>query len=132
MELPITWLGCFLVWLGRIMMLSVVSAGLPKSCADLVDRSANIEVMFNNGNEAVCDNNNVILYVGCFLGFPIELPRRKKLYLLCNNERPDEHICSDSKSDAKISIKNQTMGCINKALCVRCITLDLNNVKRKY
>ena len=41
---------------------------LTKDTHDFKDRSSNLEVMLDDGNEAVCDDGNVNLYADCILG----------------------------------------------------------------
>lgn len=55
--------------------------GLAKDTHDLDDRSSNLEVVFNDCNETVCDNRNVYLYSDCVLGFS---PKSFDLKMLLN------------------------------------------------
>ena len=49
--------------------------------------------------------------------YPPELPLREELYYLCKNECPYMHICSDFKSDAKISISKPGQGIVGLKRC---------------
>ena len=45
---------------------------LTKDTHDFKDWSSNLEVMLDDGNEAVCDDGNVNLYADCILGLSPE------------------------------------------------------------
>ena len=88
-ELPIIWLSSNLERLEQVLDAVRGERRLTKDTHDFKDWSANLEVVFDDGNEAVCDDCNVNLYAHSILGFspePLDLemlfdPFEKQLHL---------------------------------------------------
>ena len=79
-ELPIIWLSSNLERLEQVLDAVRGERRLTKDTHDFKDWPANLEVVLDDGNEAVCDDCNLNLYAHRILGFSPEPLDLKMLF----------------------------------------------------